>query len=133
MVMTYNEIGFYGHPDHIKTHEVTRAALEHCASVERLYYPVTPTSALTTFVAHATAEGVSRATTRTVVIASLAVLALENSSGDPENEYLGDGISESANYRVAVTTSTLFGLYGLGFIAVALLVLFGAVGRFGRR
>ena len=45
----------------------------------------------------------------------------------------GDGISESANYRVAVTTSTLFGLYGLGFIAVALLVLFGAVGRFGRR
>jgi TolB-like protein/Tfp pilus assembly protein PilF len=28
-------------------------------------------------------------------INSLAVLALENSSGDPENEYLGDGISES--------------------------------------
>ena len=45
----------------------------------------------------------------------------------------GDGISESASYRVSVTTSTLFGLYGLGFIAVALLVLVGAVGRFGRR
>ena len=27
----------------------------------------------------------------------------------------------------------VIGLYGLGFIAVALLVLFGAVGRFGRR
>jgi uncharacterized membrane protein len=45
----------------------------------------------------------------------------------------GDGVSESASYRVAVTTSTLWGLTGLGVIAVALLVLVGAVGRFGRR
>jgi len=45
----------------------------------------------------------------------------------------GDGISESANYRVTVTTSTLWGMVGLGVIAASLLVLLGAVGRFGRR
>ncbi len=45
----------------------------------------------------------------------------------------GDGVSESASYRVTVTTSTLWGITGLGVIAVALLVLVGAVGRFGRR
>jgi uncharacterized membrane protein len=45
----------------------------------------------------------------------------------------GDGISESVNYRVTVTTSTLWGVIGLGVIAASLLVLLGAVGRFGRR
>ena len=45
----------------------------------------------------------------------------------------GDGISEAANYRVTVTTSTLWGMVGLGVIAASLLVLLGAVGRFGRR
>jgi uncharacterized membrane protein len=45
----------------------------------------------------------------------------------------GEGVSESASYRVTVTTSTLWGVTGVGVIAVALLVLFGAVGRFGRR
>ena len=45
----------------------------------------------------------------------------------------GDGVSESASYRVTVTTSTLWGVTGVGVIAVALLILVGAVGRFGRR
>jgi uncharacterized membrane protein len=45
----------------------------------------------------------------------------------------GDGISESVNYRVTVTTSTMWGMIGLGVIAASLLVLLGAVGRFGRR
>lgn len=45
----------------------------------------------------------------------------------------GDGISESVNYRVTVATSTLWGMIGLGVIAASLLVLLGAVGRFGRR
>jgi len=45
----------------------------------------------------------------------------------------GDGVSESVNYRVTVLTSTLWGVVGLGVIAASLLVLFGAVGRFGRR
>jgi uncharacterized membrane protein len=45
----------------------------------------------------------------------------------------GDGISETANYRVTVMTSTLWGVTGIAVIAIALLVLVGAVGRFGRR
>ena len=45
----------------------------------------------------------------------------------------GDGISESANYRVTVRTSTLWGVTGIAVIGAALLVLVGAVGRFGRR
>jgi uncharacterized membrane protein len=45
----------------------------------------------------------------------------------------GDGISESASYRITVTTSTLWGVTGLAVIGAALLVLVGAVGRFGRR
>jgi uncharacterized membrane protein len=45
----------------------------------------------------------------------------------------GDGVSESVNHRVTVTASTLWGMVGLGVIATSLLVLMGAVGRFGRR
>jgi uncharacterized membrane protein len=43
------------------------------------------------------------------------------------------GDSSAVDYRVAVTTSTLWGVVGLGIIVIALLVLLGAIGRFGRR
>lgn len=39
----------------------------------------------------------------------------------------------SAEFRIGVTTSTLWGVFGIGIIAIALLVLVGAVARFGRR
>jgi uncharacterized membrane protein len=45
----------------------------------------------------------------------------------------GRGESSSADFRITVTTSTLWGVVGVGIIAVALLVLLGAVARFGRR
>ena len=45
----------------------------------------------------------------------------------------GDGLSETVNYRVTVLTSTLWGVAGVGVLVVALLVLVGAVVRFGRR
>ncbi|MDQ0473687.1 COG1470 family protein [Labrys wisconsinensis] len=45
----------------------------------------------------------------------------------------GDGASQSASYRVTVLTSTLWGATGIGLVAVAALVLVGAVGRYGRR
>ena len=44
-----------------------------------------------------------------------------------------NGASDNARYRVTVTTSTLWGAAGIGVIGAALLVLVGAVGRFGRR
>ena len=43
------------------------------------------------------------------------------------------GEQSSADFRATVTTSTLWGVAGIGIIAVALLVLLGAVARFGRR
>jgi uncharacterized membrane protein len=43
------------------------------------------------------------------------------------------GLSQTANYRVTVLTSTMWGVAGVGVIGAALLVLVGAVRRFGRR
>lgn len=43
------------------------------------------------------------------------------------------GESSSATFRVTVTTSTMWGIIGAGLIGVALLVMVGAVARFGRR
>jgi uncharacterized membrane protein len=42
-------------------------------------------------------------------------------------------ISESANFRITVLTSTLWGAVGIAIIAIALLVVVFAVARFGRR
>jgi uncharacterized membrane protein len=43
------------------------------------------------------------------------------------------GESASTTFRVTVTTSTMWGIAGVGIIGVALLVMVGAVARFGRR
>ncbi|HZT89043.1 MAG TPA: NEW3 domain-containing protein [Stellaceae bacterium] len=43
------------------------------------------------------------------------------------------GLDESANFRITVLTSTLWGSVGVAIIAIALLVVVFAVGRFGRR
>jgi uncharacterized membrane protein len=43
------------------------------------------------------------------------------------------GESANQNFRITVTTSTLWGIAGVGIIGLALLVLVGAVARFGRR
>jgi len=43
------------------------------------------------------------------------------------------GDSASSTFRIGVTTSSLWGIVGIGIIGLALLVLVGAVGRFGRR
>jgi uncharacterized membrane protein len=43
------------------------------------------------------------------------------------------GESASSNFRITVVTSMLWGVAGAGFIGVALLVMVGAVARFGRR
>src|SRR6516225_2381036 len=43
------------------------------------------------------------------------------------------GQSESANFRITVLTSTLWGAVGIGVIALAILVVVFAVARYGRR
>ena len=43
------------------------------------------------------------------------------------------GEATSADYRVQVTTSSMWGIVGVAIIAAALLIVVGAVARFGRR
>jgi N-acetyl-1-D-myo-inositol-2-amino-2-deoxy-alpha-D-glucopyranoside deacetylase len=47
VVVTYNDYGFYGHPDHIRAHEATLRALDLAADtheVSKLYYTAFPKS-----------------------------------------------------------------------------------------
>ncbi len=43
------------------------------------------------------------------------------------------GQNGTANFRVTVTTSTMWGVAGVGIIGAALLIMMGAVARYGRR
>ena len=56
-------------------------------------------------------------------------------AGDYVTSMSASARGESANqsFRITVTTSTLWGIAGVGIIGIALLVLVGAVARFGRR
>lgn len=45
LVMTYNEVGGYGHPDHIQAHEITHAAAKR-VEIPRLVWAVTDRAAL---------------------------------------------------------------------------------------
>jgi len=58
VVVTYDENGFYGHPDHIAANAVTRRAVERSRTVERLFYPVAPQAVLDAFVPAARERGV---------------------------------------------------------------------------
>jgi LmbE family N-acetylglucosaminyl deacetylase len=50
VVVTYDENGFYGHPDHIQAHRITVAAVEATSIPQKLYFPVIPLSAMGRFV-----------------------------------------------------------------------------------
>ncbi len=56
-------------------------------------------------------------------------------AGDYMNTFTAstEGSSSNADYRVTVTTSTMWGIVGIIIIAAALLAVLGAVARFGRR
>jgi N-acetyl-1-D-myo-inositol-2-amino-2-deoxy-alpha-D-glucopyranoside deacetylase len=41
VVVSYDEIGGYGHPDHIRAHEITMAATARASFVDRVFYAVT--------------------------------------------------------------------------------------------
>ena len=44
VVVTYDEIGFYGHPDHIQAHRITMAAAELTAIPSKVYWITAPRS-----------------------------------------------------------------------------------------
>lgn len=41
VVVTYDAFGGYGHPDHIRAHEITTAAAARCPDVDRVFHAVT--------------------------------------------------------------------------------------------
>ncbi len=41
VVVTYDAFGGYGHPDHIRAHEITTAATAEVSDIDRVYYAVT--------------------------------------------------------------------------------------------
>ena len=49
VVVTYDENGFYGHPDHIQANRVTRAAVAECGIPAKLYYTALARSTLSGF------------------------------------------------------------------------------------
>ncbi len=49
VVVTYDENGFYGHPDHIQAHRITLAALDMAGRPAKLYCPTVRRSRLTLF------------------------------------------------------------------------------------
>ncbi len=49
VVVTYDENGFYGHPDHIQANRITHAAIEECRIPAKLYYTAVPRSKMLEF------------------------------------------------------------------------------------
>ncbi|MFI1722365.1 PIG-L family deacetylase [Streptomyces sp. NPDC020489] len=49
VVVTYDENGFYGHPDHIQAHRITMAALEMTESAQKVYWTTAPRSMMQRF------------------------------------------------------------------------------------
>jgi len=49
VVVTYDQNGFYGHPDHIQAHRVTLAAIDECGIPAKLYYTAVARSTLRGF------------------------------------------------------------------------------------
>ena len=49
VVVTYDDFGFYGHPDHIQAHRITLAALDYTGLPAKLYCPTIRRSRLALF------------------------------------------------------------------------------------
>jgi LmbE family N-acetylglucosaminyl deacetylase len=49
VVVTYDENGFYGHPDHIQAHRITMAAVEQTGIPAKVYWTTLPYSTMVTF------------------------------------------------------------------------------------
>lgn len=49
VVVTYDEYGFYGHPDHIQAHRITMAAVEATGTPAKVYWTTAPRSKMEEF------------------------------------------------------------------------------------
>ncbi len=58
VVVTYDDYGFYGHPDHIQAHRITVSALDRSGLAAKLYCPTVRRSRFEAFRERMAAEGV---------------------------------------------------------------------------
>jgi LmbE family N-acetylglucosaminyl deacetylase len=58
VVVTYDEHGLYGHPDHIQAHRITMAAADSTGIPAKVYYTAVPRSALASLAETLRAQGV---------------------------------------------------------------------------
>ncbi|REE94943.1 PIG-L family deacetylase [Thermomonospora umbrina] len=58
VVVTYDEIGGYGHPDHIQAHRIAMAATELTGIPDKLYYSAIPRSGIAQMFAYAKEQGI---------------------------------------------------------------------------
>lgn len=49
VIVTYDENGFYGHPDHIQTHRITMEAVARTGTPAKVYWTTAPHSAMAAF------------------------------------------------------------------------------------
>jgi LmbE family N-acetylglucosaminyl deacetylase len=49
VIVTYDENGFYGHPDHIQAHRITMAAVQASGTSAKVYWTTVPRSAMAEF------------------------------------------------------------------------------------
>ena len=61
VIVTYNEIGFYGHPDHIQAHRITLAAIKRLDYEPTLYFNAIPNSVMDRYRARWAEEARERA------------------------------------------------------------------------
>ena len=78
VVVTYNEIGFYGHPDHIQAHRITLAAIKRLDYEPTLYFNAIPNSVMARFRARWADEARRRA--------EAALVRGEEPEAEPEGE-----------------------------------------------
>ena len=97
ILVTYNEIGGYGHPDHIQTHRVALRAVdlvegtEH--AVDRVYYNLMPRSVMTTALDDLRSAGGSTAFTAPASLEDVAVVL--------EDEAMISGVIRAEKYTQA--------------------------------
>jgi LmbE family N-acetylglucosaminyl deacetylase len=60
VVVTYDENGFYGHPDHIQANRITLAAIAECSIPAKLYYTAVARSLIRSFVDVLAEAGIER-------------------------------------------------------------------------
>ena len=84
VLVTYNEIGGYGHPDHIKAHRVALRAVDLVAgteyAVERVYFNLMPRSVMAAALESLRAEGAASGFAVPGSLAEVAVVVEEDST-----------------------------------------------------